>query len=390
MSRFSRTWLALLILPGFASSVLHAQAPADLSARVLVVYNAGERQSKDVAQYYLKQRNIPAANLCAVRPALSEGAEDGTVLVPASDLEKSVLAPVRKCIEKAGKKQILYIVLAYKFPYRIRYATENHGQAVDQQIADIWNELNTTGQRVENPYFNPANPKTERYGDFVSFADFRNRPGSPVIYSVWRLEGAAPEVAKGLVSKAMEAEQKGASGQACFDRRYGDITRQADTSYTWGDWDIYRAAFFAKKAGLPVLEDDHEQEFGTSPAPLRCDNAILYAGWYSTRYNDAFSWNVGGLGFHLDSSSATNPRGTDNWSGGALAKGITVTAGSVNEPYLTGLPRPGGIVHDLLQGANVGDALLRNTAWLKWMDIYIGDPLYRPFAHGVPAQPTKK
>jgi hypothetical protein len=33
-----------------------------------------------------------------------------------------------------------------------------------------------------------------------------------------------------------------------------------------------------------------------------------------------------------------------------------------------------------LEGANVGDAFLRNTLWLKWMIINIGDPLYRPFA----------
>jgi len=355
-----------------------------------VVYNSREGESKDVARYYAKRRDISQANLCAVSPLLSEGAEDGTVLVPQADLQKSVLEPVRRCLDKVGRQQILYIVLSYKFPYRVRYAPENFGQAVDQQIADIWNEAGADGQRVRNPYFNPANPKTERYPEFLSLEEFRRLPRQPVIYSVWRLEGGSAASAKGLVDKAMEAEQKGALGQACFDRRYGDITRQADTSYTWGDWDLYRAAFFARKAGLPVLEDDHEQEFGTPPAPLRCDNAILYAGWYSTSYNDAFTWNVGAMGFHLDSSSATNPRGTDNWAGGALRRGITVTAGSVNEPYLPGLPHPGGIVHDLLQGANVGDALLRNTAWLKWMIVYIGDPLYRPFANGVPAPPTKK
>jgi hypothetical protein len=61
-------------------------------------------------------------------------------------------------------------------------------------------------------------------------------------------------------------------------------------------------------------------------------------------------------------------------------KGITVTAGAVEEPFLQGLPRPDGIFYNLLVGANVGDAFLRNTLWLKWMIINIGDPLYRPFA----------
>jgi len=55
----------------------------------------------------------------------------------------------------------------------------------------------------------------------------------------------------------------------------------------------------------------------------------------------------------------------------------------VNEPFLPGLVRPGGTLRDLLQGAYVGDAFLRNTRWLKWMIINLGDPLYRPFANGL-------
>jgi hypothetical protein len=39
---------------------------------------------------------------------------------------------------------------------------------------------------------------------------------------------------------------------------------------------------------------------------------------------------------------------------------------------------------DLLEGANVGDAFLRNTQWLKWMIINVGDPLYTPFKASLP------
>ncbi len=75
-------------------------------------------------------------------------------------------------------------------------------------------------------------------------------------------------------------------------------------------------------------------------------------------------------------------RGGQNWSYNALARGITVTSGAMSEPYLAGLPRPDGVFHDLLAGSNVGDAFLRNTRFLKWMIINIGDPLYTPFAGG--------
>jgi len=37
----------------------------------------------------------------------------------------------------------------------------------------------------------------------------------------------------------------------------------------------------------------------------------------------------------------------------------------------------------LFQGANVGDAVLRGTRWLKWMLMNFGDPLYTPFPGGI-------
>src|ERR1019366_5811582 len=142
-------------------------------------------------------------------------------------------------------------------------------------------------------------------------------------------------------------------------------------------------------AGGLSCEDPNWAEFGTSPAPLSCPNAALYSGWYSlNHYNNAFTWNTGAIGFHLDSASALDPRGGTNWSANAIIAGITVTSGAVYEPYLQGLVRPGGTFRDLLQGANVGDAFLRNTRWLKWMILNLGDPLYRPFRNGLsPSNP---
>ena len=65
--------------------------------------------------------------------------------------------------------------------------------------------------------------------------------------------------------------------------------------------------------------------------------------------------------------------------GGALQRGITVTSGSVTEPFLEGLVHPDQIFLYLFNGANVGDAVLRGTRWIKWMILNVGDPLYRPF-----------
>jgi len=250
------------------------------------------------------------------------------------------------------------------------------GLSIDQRVADIWGQ---TAFGV-NPYYADAQSKANVYAPFVSLADYRSSSSGLPVYSVWRLDAKDATLAKGLVDKAIAAEGGGLSGQGCFDRNRGDISTSQDSGYTAGDWDIYRAAEFARGRGFTVIEDANEAEFGIAPAPLRCDSAALYAGWYSyNNYNDAFSWNPGAIGFHLDSASAFDPRGGTNWSANAIQRGITVTAGSVSEPYLEGLSHVDGVFHDLFQGANVGDALLRNTYWLKWNIIYLGDPLYRPF-----------
>ena len=60
-----------------------------------------------------------------------------------------------------------------------------------------------------------------------------------------------------------------------------------------------------------------------------------------------------------------------------------MTTGAVGEPYLEGLPHADGALRNLLEGMNVGDAIFRNTEWIRWMIINIGDPLYRPFPGGV-------
>jgi len=278
---------------------------------------------------------------------------------------------------------VLYIVLSYLTPYRVHDVPPKTGQALDSYLADLWDELG--GLAPANPYFGAVNNRQLVFPPLLSFAEYREQPNVKTFYSVWRLDGRSRDAASALVDKAMRAEQSGARGLACFDRRFGDIKDQPETGYYLGDWELLRAAQLAREAGLRVLEDAQAEEFGTPPAPLRCENAFLYSGWYHLHhYNDAFTWAPGAIGFHLDSESINSPREGESWSAGALARGITVTAGAVDEPYLEGLPRPATIFYMLLRGANVGDAFLRGEPWLRWQIVKVGDPLYRPFP---PAKP---
>jgi len=380
----------LVLLLALAVSAGAAELP--LNRRVLVVYNGYSKASRRVARHYAHARDIPAANLCRLRPVEFNAASAAPIVYVAyDDFEPVMEKPIRRCLDRVGKEKILYIVLAYDTPFRLRAVPAGAGVAIDSYLADLWSKHSRSPKR--NPYYEPFYNEEGRFPPFESLDAYRRQEGAQLIYSVWRLDAPTPEIAESLVDKALEAERNGLKGIACFDRRRGgnDMKGVVNLEYGAGEWDLFRAAQFAREAGFEVLDDSHPEEFGTAPAPERCDGAALYAGWYAlNHYNDAFSWNVGAIGFHLDSGSAANPREGRNWSANALKRGITVTSGAVDEPYLSGLPHPAGVFRNLFEGANVGDAFLRNTAELNWQIINLGDPLYTPFPGGVGKFAKKK
>ena len=357
---------------------VEAQALA-LNQRVLIVYNSADANSTAVANHYAAQRAIPTANLCPITPPSNS-------LLAWTDYTSTVRTPVQNCLTALGSSNILYVVFTYNTPYSF-IGPDQAIYSLDQFVADIWDVYEPAGQfglpPSSHPYYAANQAEGNVYTPFVSLATFRNQ-NTALIYSVWRLDAATPALAQGLVDKAMAAEAAGLTGQVCID----ETTNPPGYDYGLGgpEWDLRMAANFARTAGFSVTEDQNSAEFGTAPAPLRCDNAALYSGWYSyNNYNNAFTWNTGAIGYHIDSASAVNPRGGTNWSANALLNGITATHGSVSEPYVQAFAHSDGVFNNLFQGANLGDAFLRNTYYLKWMMLNIGDPLYRPFPAGFPA-----
>jgi len=368
----------------------HAQAS---HPEVLVVYNTNFADSLTVAQHYMTVRNIPGGNLCAITPPAND-------FIQPADYTNTVLTPVQNCLNAVGKTSILYIVMSYLTPFAINAEGPMGGAALDSYLADAWNKYLTqtivTVPNATQPYYADSQSQGNYYQPFQSFATYRANARNPLIYSVWRLDGPSEAIASALVDQAISAENSGGpSGQACIDRRFGDLTSQTDAGEVTGDFDLFQAGAFLGQAGITVTEDSNTLEFGPNgpsgdpPDEGPCPDTALYSGWYSyDNYNNAFTWQTGSIGWHLDSASALNPRSGPSWVPNALSAGIAVTSGSVTEPYLQGLVRPGGTFRNLLEGASVGDAFLRNTRWLKWEIMYVGDPLYKPFAsHTGPSNP---
>jgi uncharacterized protein (TIGR03790 family) len=390
--RRGRLWpivtLAAILAPFAASPAARQATPAAPStgaaAQVLVVYNQRYKESRTVADYYMAQRHIPDKNKCAIdaeTPGPNTYLAGGLV-----GYHDSIKAPVQKCLNALGKENILYVVFSYMTPFKVFDGFPlNNVRAIDSLVANIWdpNETNPSLNRYFSREASPADVP------FVTLEEWRRANPGVVTYSVWRLDGATAATSKGLVDKAIASEATGPAGRGCFDRRYPQLG--PDAAYTAGDWDIQRSADLVTAAGFQVTLDTNDQEFGAAPAPLRCEDAAFYGGWYSFgHYNDAFSWAPGAMGWHLDSASMPNPHDTQNWGGGALARGITITTGVVGEPGLENLPHLDSFFKAVLQGARVGDAMLRSTRALSWMNLNVGDPLYAPFARAPRFRPKTR
>lgn len=200
-----------LLLVSIFAVAQESPAPVTLSDRVLVVFNSKDSGSRDVAKYYAKMRGIPEANMCAIAPSDSG-------LLGWKEYLLQVKAPVQKCLTAVGREKVLYIVFSYQTPFRIQVPDKhaiNEDVALDQHVADIWDQLGPDFPRTPpaQPYYAHAQSKANIYLPYLSLADYRAQANSALIYSVWRLDGANARLAKGLVDKAIEAEKTGLKGE---------------------------------------------------------------------------------------------------------------------------------------------------------------------------------
>ena len=160
---------------------------------------------------------------------------------------------------------------------------------------------------------------------------------------VSRLDGPSYGIAKGLVDKALAAEEKGLTGVAYVDSRglYGkDLYSYYDQSFR----DL--ALLIRLRTSLPAKE---EQTAALFP-PGSCPQTALYCGWYSlTKYVDAFEFVDGAVGFHLASFEAVSLRDPNStqWCPALLQHGITATLGAGGRALSPRVSRAQG----LLRGA---------------------------------------
>lgn len=377
----------------FASQVcLHAGGD-----EVVLIYNSRVPESKAIATDYAEKRNVPKQQIFGFELTADENItraefRDALQKPLAKKLEANQLWRLSSVeiaatndkpahvIRRVVTSKIRYLVLCYGVPLKItRDATlkeaaeeamrpelRRNEAAVDSELACL--PLLGLNLPLAGPLPNSVYAVTN--AAFI-------HPTNGVLI-VARLDGPTPEIARALVDKALAAERDGLWGRAYFDLR--NITEPA---YKPGDDWIRAASEVARLFGFETVVD---QNGATFPASFPLSHIAFYAGWYSEGLSGAFTlpkieFMPGAFAYHLHSFSAASLRNTNNnWVAPLLARGVTITMGSVDEPYLGGTPDVGTFAaRFLFLGMTFGEAACVAQSTLSWQTTVVGDPLYRPF-----------
>jgi uncharacterized protein (TIGR03790 family) len=376
----------------FATGIARARDRGD---QVVVVFNSKLPESRGIAEYYARHREVPPGQVIGLemsddeainrkeyrdhieKPLLKALKDTGLFRFGPGDLR--IEGEIHHVQNKVVAAKIRYIVLCYGVPLKISDdksfkedapadlppLLQRNDAAVDNELACL--PLVEQGYRRLGPLHNPCYGATN--GAVID-------PTNGLIM-VARLDGPNSSIARGLVDKALDAETNGLWGRAYFDLR--GLT---EGEYKKGD-DQFRAASEAcRLSGFETVVDDNAATF---PVSFPLSQVAFYVGWYDQNVSGPFTlptveFMPGAFAYHLHSFNAATLRSTDHyWAGPLLAKGATVTLGMVNEPYLSGTPNMGAFFPRFIEGFSFGEAAYAAQAYLSWQTTVIGDPLYRPF-----------
>ncbi len=377
----------MLALAGELEAVpVEFQPVENEAARIVIVANAADADSMELARYYAEQRGIPRENIAALAlPAGEEVSWTDYVALLLNPLQQWLLdrgwieAIVMDAVDDAGRRKlsltghrISYLVTCRGVPLKIRQTAEvpadsspsaqsvlkTHQAAVDSELTLI------VGTQTKRDGFVP-NPK---------FAGQRNQVWEPeTMVRVARLDGPTFSAIRRMIDAAILVEKQGLIGRAIVDM--GGPHKKGD------DW-FGEAAAELEATGWAPAVDRERASLGPTD---RVDSVAWYWGWYEGAINGPFNlpgfeFAPGAIALHLHSFSARSLRLADGggWSGPLIARGATATFGNVYEPYLEYTHQPQMLTRAFLGGATLGEAAYYAMPVLSWQAIVLGDPLYRP------------
>lgn len=379
-----RRLLVFLMAVSVRTSLYAASTPADLAQATIVIYNRAAPESAGLARFYAQARHIPNDHIvgldCSTEEEISRKEYDETIAEPLRRIfGERQWWTLRTDADKhpvVSTSRITFVALIRGMPMKIRATVDYPGDRVEnnqvggQNQAAVDSELSLLGLfskqisgAANNPYFQ----------SYRSIAEL----GVANILLVGRLDAPTAGIVKRMITDAVEIEKSGLWGRA-----YVDGADHTSGGLAEGDEWLHAVTKDLRQAGIPVTFDTSSELF---PSGFPMNDCALYYGWYaggiSGPFQDpGFAFARGAVAVHIHSYSANTLRSDAGWVAPLLAKGAAASLGNVYEPYLQ-LTAHLDIFNDrLLHGFTLAESAYMSTRVLSWMNIVVGDPLYRPFA----------
>jgi uncharacterized protein (TIGR03790 family) len=389
-----RLFAAAIFFLTFAAARADESTPSPEAAATVVIYNRNDKASAALAKYYAGRRNIPASQLVGLACSSEEEISRDEYLV---DIE----APLRDAFAKRGwwkisidpeghryveSASMRFAALIRGVPMKIRSNAKEppstiytdiqpgtpmqtllqHNEAsVDSELAAMFTLLEEAPAVIGNSYFR-------------RFAHILNLPPTKGPFLVCRLDGPSDAIVREMIDDAIATEKSGLWGWAYLDAR--NIT---SGGYAEGDDWIASAGKMMRRRGIPVISDYAPEIL---PEGFPVTNAAIYYGWYIPDIAGPFAkadfrFVPGAVAVHIHSYSARTIRAPGiAWAGPLLFHGAAATMGNVYEPYLSLTVHFDVLQDRLMNGFTLAESAYAATPGLSWMDVVLGDPLYRPYA----------
>lgn len=352
----------------FCTAAAFAQKPEN----VLVVMNAKSADSRQIADYYMKKRAIPAVNLCRISTTADEEIDRGV-------FDDEIAAAVRKCLtSRKLTDKILYIVTTLGVPLKIAGSGGIQGDcaSVDSELTLLYSDIKGARHPVPGVLVNPFYRQRETPFQHPLFP----------IYLVTRLAAYDVGEVKAMIDRALTARNSG--------KFVIDLNGPEDVE--GNDW-LRNAAILLPKER--VIMD------ATPDVLTNQSDVIGYASWGSndkkrTKRFLHFQWLPGAIMTeYVSSNGRTFARPPADWELGAtwavtdrlkwfanspqslsadyIHEGATGASGHVFEPFLAYTPRPDVLLPAYFSGRTLAESYYLSIPGLSWQNIVLGDPLCR-------------
>lgn len=356
-------------------------ASANEASAIVVIFNSADPSSEALARYYANKRKIDGQQLVGLRCPDSEE-------ISRSEYQNDIALPLREIFLAKGwwraqggrivESKVRYVALIRGIPLKIRSreagaASLPGRQAVamrdeaslDSELAVLATNDRSDAGVAPNPY----------YGSFIPVLELMTEPG---LLLVCRLDAPSEETVKSMIDSALAAERNGLWGWA-----YVDSRNIQSGAYAKGDEWLKKLSSEMRGEGIPVLLEKAPQVL---PSGFPVSDAAVYYGWYAESISGSFAeegfrFKPGAIAAHIHSFSASTLRDpVAGWCGPLLERGASATLGTVYEPYLMLTTHLDKFQSRLMKGFTFAESAYMSTPALSWMNVAVGDPLYRPYA----------